>query len=69
MVLKCNFCKVEKVSSILAFNCDKCKLEKLCNKCRMPEDHKCQFNFKEEGRKMLEKQNPKVVVDNLKERI
>jgi hypothetical protein len=69
MVLKCNFCKYEKVSSILAFNCDKCKLEKLCNKCRMPEDHKCQFNFREEGRKILEKQNLKVIAHSMKEKL
>jgi hypothetical protein len=35
----------------------------------MPEDHKCQFNFREEGRKILEKQNPKVIADSMKEKL
>jgi hypothetical protein len=27
----------------------------------MPEDHQCKFDFKEEGRKRLEKDNPNII--------
>jgi hypothetical protein len=27
----------------------------------MPEDHQCKFDFKEEGRKKLEKDNPNII--------
>ena len=34
---------------------------KFCAKHRLPENHNCSFNFKEEGRRILMKQNPPIV--------
>ena len=34
--------------------------ERYCSSHRMPEDHNCTFDFKAAGKRLLEKQNPKV---------
>jgi hypothetical protein len=36
-----------------------------CLKCRSPEDHKCTFDFKKEGKELLEKHNPKIQSEKL----
>ena len=64
MVLKCFYCKKRKISSLFSYSC-KCKLENLCPDCKSPEDHKCTFDFREEGRKILEKNNPIILADKL----
>lgn len=64
MVQKCEFCKNKKVSTMFAFGC-KCGLKLLCEKCRYPDEHKCTFDFRKEGKEQLEKTNPKVVEDKL----
>jgi hypothetical protein len=60
MVQKCEFCKLKKVNNLLGFSC-KCGLKNLCTTCRYAEDHKCTFNFREESKKDLEKNNPKII--------
>jgi len=42
------------------FPCSKCSVA-TCQTHRLPEDHGCVFDFKKEGRSLLEKQNPVVV--------
>ena len=42
----------------------KCK-QKLCKLHVQPEDHPCTFDYKFEGRRLLEKQNPKVVCEKV----
>ena len=64
MVQKCDFCKKNKVNSLIPFAC-KCELKKLCSTCRYPNDHNCTFDFREESRKDLEKNNPKIIGDKL----
>lgn len=60
MVQKCDFCKIKKVNSVLAFNC-KCGLKYLCSTCRYPDDHKCDFDFLQQNKITLEKNNPKII--------
>lgn len=53
MALKCEFCKNTKISSLLAYTCNKCNKKNLCGNCRLPEYHKCDFDFIKEGEKSL----------------
>jgi len=51
---KCWNCK--KKMGIIVF---KCKCEKVfCAKCRYPEVHKCDYDYKSEGRKKIKDDNP-----------
>lgn len=59
--MKCSKCK--KNALVHA----KCKCEKIfCLKCRMPEDHSCEFNFQEYGKQVIQKQNPIVIAEKVK---
>lgn len=52
---------------LFGFNC-KCTGDpnyKFCMKHRMPEEHDCTVDYKEEGRKQLEKALPKVTADKV----
>lgn len=42
----------------------KCELV-VCFNCRYPDKHNCTFDYKEEARKQLEKNNPIVVSEKL----
>ena len=64
MVLKCEYCKIKKISTLFSFSC-KCKLKNLCELCIYPENHSCNFDYKEEGRNMLNKINPKIESNRL----
>lgn len=45
-----------------------CKCELVfCNLHRMPEDHACSFNWREAGKKKLEKEHIKVVAKKISE--
>ena len=55
----CEHCNKKKVS-IIPFTC-KCGYQKLCSFCRLPEEHKCKFDFKTHGKEKLIKDNPLVV--------
>jgi hypothetical protein len=60
MALKCEFCKNAKISSLLAYSCNKCNKKNLCGNCRLPEYHKCDYDFAKEGEKSLREQNPNI---------
>lgn len=55
----CNYCKKRKVA-LIPFSC-KCLYKSLCNFCRLPEDHKCTFDYKTEGKNILRENNPLIV--------
>lgn len=59
MVLKCEYCKNKKISSLFSHNC-RCGLKQLCDNCRVAENHKCTFDYRKEGSKILTDQNPKI---------
>ena len=46
------------------FEC-KCSTKKLCIKCRLPESHNCQYDFKKESRQFLENKLVKVTHDKV----
>jgi predicted nucleic acid binding AN1-type Zn finger protein len=46
------------------FACGKCK-NRFCMSHRLPEAHACTFDFKEEGKKLLEARNPVVTGSKL----
>ena len=56
----CNNCgkRKRRKKTILLFEC-RCSY-KFCNECLLPENHKCLINYKEMGKIILEKNNPKV---------
>ena len=61
-------CKVcNKKLGLLGFEC-KCG-HQYCSKHRMPEDHECNIDYKESGKKILERDNIKVVKDKIDNRI
>lgn len=62
MVQKCEACKKNKVSSLLAISC-KCEYKNLCASCRPPENHACNFDYKKAAQNELMKQNPKIESD------
>ncbi|CAI0547174.1 unnamed protein product, partial [Linum tenue] len=48
----------------------KCRCRKLfCSQHRYPEEHRCSFDYKEFGRKILEQQNPVLESDKLENRV
>ena len=46
------------------FEC-KCSTKKLCIKCRLPESHNCQYDFKKESKEFLENKLVKVTHDKV----
>lgn len=56
---KCCHCKKKRIG-VIAFTC-KCGLEKLCSRCRMPEDHNCTFDFQKDAKEKLEEKLPLVI--------
>ena len=64
MVVKCLFCKIRKISSLFSYSC-RCGLNNLCQYCKMPEDHKCTFDFREEEKKRIDKNNPIIIGNKL----
>jgi len=59
----CDFCKKKKVN-IIPYKC-KCGIEKLCSKCRYPETHNCSYDFKTEGKILIEKNNPRIIANKI----
>ena len=49
---------------VVKFEC-KCSTRKLCIKCRLPESHNCQYDFKTESREFLENKLIKVSHDKV----
>ena len=62
---KCSKCG--KKTHIL-FEC-KCDLKDLCITCKAPEVHDCKFNYKEEQKNKLKKDNPIISLDKVVNRI
>ena len=52
----CNF----KIKGLITYKC-KCYYKILCNKCRLPEQHKCSFDYITDGKKHLINNNPKII--------
>ena len=63
MVQKCEACKKNKVSTLLAIPC-KCEYKNLCAICRPPENHECKFDYRQAAQNELKKQNPKIESNN-----
>ena len=57
---RCVLCN-KKTFCIFACTCK----GRFCSKCRMPEDHKCTFNFKEQYQEFLKIRNPKMISDKV----
>ena len=42
--------------------CIKCKCEKnFCIKCKLPEIHNCNFDYKNNGKRKISEDNPKII--------
>ena len=63
MVQKCEACKKNKVSTLLAIPC-KCEYKSLCAICRPPENHAFKFDYRQAAQNELKKQNPKIESNN-----
>ncbi len=55
----CEHCKKKKVN-LIPFSC-RCLYKNLCMKCRLPSDHNCNFDYREEFKNRLEKELPQIV--------
>ena len=58
----CDYCK--KKCGIIIFKC-KCELKNLCIKCKSPEDHKCEYDYRKDYKEILKKKNPVVIADKI----
>lgn len=56
-------CQACKKKAVLKITC-KCELV-VCFNCRYPDKHNCTFDYKEDARKLLEKNNPIIVSEKL----
>lgn len=56
-------CQSCRKKTIMKITC-KCQLV-VCFNCRYPDKHNCTFDYKEEGRNLLEKNNPVVISEKL----
>ena len=60
---RCCICNTK--VGLLGFQC-RCNKNKLfCSKHRYPNDHNCNFDFKEHAKKLLEKNNPIIISDKI----
>lgn len=59
----CEHCKKKKVG-IIIFTC-KCEYKNLCMNCRLPSDHNCKYDFKQEWKDELKKQLPVVTAEKV----
>jgi hypothetical protein len=62
---RCYQCNIR--VGLLGFECSCNHL--FCSKHRLPENHQCDIDYKESGRKLIEKQNPCVIKDKIDNRI
>ena len=60
--MKCHHCR-KKIKGI-EFDC-KCNNNKFCVKCRYPETHNCDFNYKTHQKNKLQKELIKVVPEKI----
>ena len=59
----CDHCN-KKIKGLIKYKC-KCEYNTLCSSCRLPETHDCKFNFKAEGKKIIENNNPKIIAQKV----
>jgi predicted nucleic acid binding AN1-type Zn finger protein len=59
---RCGCCK--KKLTLTDFTCNKCSA-RFCVQHRLPELHSCPFDYRDEGRANLTKQNPRIIGDKL----
>ena len=55
--LRCAGCNTK--LGLMKFTC-KCS-NNFCVNCLLPEKHNCTYNFKKEGKKVIEKNNPAII--------
>ncbi|KAG0553937.1 hypothetical protein KC19_12G050800 [Ceratodon purpureus] len=60
-VLKCSICKKKIGLTSIVCRCG----HKYCDKHRYPNEHSCTFDYQAEGRKAVEKANPKISGEKL----
>lgn len=65
MQARCYICK--KKLGLMPFKC-KCEQE-FCSLHRAPEDHACTYDFKKEGKMLLEKLNPACLAAKLENKL
>ena len=60
---KCHNCKGK--LGIVNYECKCDETHRFCSKCRLPESHNCDYDFKTDGKVILEKQLVKVEYDKV----
>mgnify|MGYP005653663347 CR=1 FL=1 len=60
---RCYICNIK--VGLLGFQCKCDKIKLFCSLHRNPTDHNCNFDFKENAKKLLEKYNPKIIADKI----
>lgn len=58
-------CICNKRIGLLGFQCKCDKIKLFCSLHKYPTDHSCDFDFKENAKKILEKNNPKIISDKI----
>lgn len=59
---RCEKCK--KRIRLISFAC-KCKYRMLCNTCKQPEVHGCDFDYRSEEKDRLSKTNPRITTEKM----
>lgn len=67
MIGCCGYGACGKKLGLVNYSC-RCNMS-FCQKHRMPEMHKCTFDYKAMGKTLLEKNNEKIVADKIVNRI
>ena len=61
---RCFECKSK--LSLIQIECNKCLCGGVyCSKHRLAEQHSCSYDYKTDGKKLLEKRNPRIVAEKL----
>ena len=60
---RCNFDNCKKKLGIMPFECRCCLI--FCAEHRLPENHKCNFDYKTNGKLQIEKNNQKVIGEKI----
>jgi hypothetical protein len=63
MSKKCVYCKSK--LKIVHYNCRCSDSKKFCSKCRLPENHECDYDFQTNSKKILQKELIKVEYEKI----
>ena len=63
MSKKCAYCKSK--LKIVHYNCRCSNSKKFCSKCRLPENHECDYDFQTNSKKILQKELIKVEYEKI----